>query len=81
MFSWPHAFSWGDVDAREGFHTAVQLWPRGYEATWPEAQLPGASWVSHIGADAEAEGPNFTVALRTADGEEQVIRCLQFVVL
>lgn len=54
----------------------MQLWPCGYEASWPETQLAGASYISRIRADKEAEGPNFTVTLRTADGEEQVLfRC------
>ncbi len=57
---------------REGFHTAVQLWPRGYEAIWPETQLEGACYVSRISADPDAEGVTFTVSLRPAEGEEQV---------
>ena len=64
--------SWGHIDRREGFHTAVQLWPCGYKATWPESQLEGASYISRIQPDEDAEGPSFSVTLRTADGQEQV---------
>ena len=66
-------YSLGHIDRREGFHTAVQLWPSGYEATWPESQLEGASYISLIQPDEDAEGPSFSVTLRTADGQEQVL--------
>jgi hypothetical protein len=69
---WCTCCSWGHIDRREGFHTAVQLWPCGYEATWPESQLEGASYTSRIQPDEDAEGPSFTVTLRTSDGQEQV---------
>ena len=68
-------YRWGHIDRREGFHTAVQLWPCGYEATWPESQLEGASYISRVQPDEDAEGPSFTVTLRTADGQEQVSLC------
>lgn len=64
--------SWGAVDRREGFHTAVQIWPCAYEATFPDAQLESAVYISRIQADPEAEGPDFMVSLRTADGQEKV---------
>lgn len=66
------SYRWGHIDRREGFHTAVQLWPCGYEATWPESQLEGALYISRIQPDEDAEGPSFSVTLRTADGQEQV---------
>lgn len=59
----------------------MQLWPCGYEATWPETQLAGASYISRIQADEEAEGPSFTVTLRTAEGEEQVLSFGSYLVL
>lgn len=50
----------------------MQLWPCSYEATFPDGQLEGAMYISRIQADPEAEGPDFTVSLRTADGQEKV---------
>ena len=61
--------SWGEVDQREGFSSAASLWPRGFQASWPDAQTAGSLYISRV--EAAGGAANFTVSLRPAGGGQQ----------